>query len=337
MTLAKRSSSQSPYGWAPCGWIHAETGPGRAAPKPRIGWPKGLAVAPHDDGTAPHLGPLRELGLNTLVDAHTHWFPDSVNAKIWAYFDRNYWPLTYRESTESRLEWIRRNGVRRFTTLTYAHRAGMAVWLNEWTAEFASKVPEAIPCGTFYPEAEAETDVRRCIEEYGFRGFKLHLRVGDFDPSQTSLYPAFEQIEAAGLPVVIHCGSAPDPGAHTTPAVIKRLLLRFPRLKVVIAHMGAAEFETYLALAESHAGVYLDTTMVFVGFQACDPYPPRLVGRLEAVAHKVLYGSDFPTIPYPLPHAVRGILALPFSNQAKRGMLGETAAALFGLNQAAGR
>ena len=318
MTSARRSTSLSP-----CGWVHAETGPDRGADKPKLGWPEGQAVAAVDDGTAPHRVPLRELGVRALVDAHTHWFPDNVNAKIWAYFDDNYWPLTYRGSTESRLEWMRRNGVRRFTALTYAHRAGMAAWLNEWTAEFASRVPEAIACGTFYPEAGAGADVRRCIEEYGFRGFKLHLRVGDFDPSQAELYPAFEQIEAAGLPVVIHCGSAPEPGAHTTPAVIKRLLLRFPRLKIVIAHMGAAEFETYLALAESHAGVYLDTTMVFVGFQACDPYPPRLIARLKAVAHKVLYGSDFPTIPYPLSHAVRGIL-------------GETATVLFGLAQTEG-
>jgi hypothetical protein len=323
--------ARRPRSISPCGWVHAERGSGHGTAKTKIGWPEGQRIEARDDGSAPHLGPLRELGVKTFIDAHTHWFPDNVNAKIWAYFDRNYWPLTYRGSTEERLDWIRGNGVQRFAALTYAHRQGMAAWLNEWTAEFAGRVPEAIACGTFYPEDAAGGDVRRCIEEFGFRGFKLHLRVGDFDPSQAALYPAFEQIEAAGLPVVIHCGSAPDPGPHTTPAVIKRLLLRFPRLRIVIAHMGAAEFETYLALAESYSGVYLDTTMVFVGFQACGPFPPELLGRLEAVAHKVLHGSDFPTIPYPLSHAVEGIAALPFPARAKRGILGETAARLFGV------
>jgi predicted TIM-barrel fold metal-dependent hydrolase len=313
---------------SPCGWVHAQDSddPG---PAPRFRWLEGGVVAPRDEGGAPHLEALRALGTESLIDAHTHWFPDNVNAKIWAYFDRNYWPITYRGSTEERLAWMRQNGVRHFTTLTYAHRPGMAAWLNEWSAEFASRVPEAIPCGTFFPESSASQDVRRCIESYGFRGFKLHLRVGDFDPSGEALHGAFERIEAAGLPVVIHSGSAPEPGRHTTPAAIRRLLMRFPRLRLVIAHMGAAEFESYLSLAETYPGLHLDTTMVFVGFGACDPFPAHLVERLETLAHKILYGSDFPTIPYPISHAVRGILNLPLSARAKRAILGENARALF--------
>jgi hypothetical protein len=285
----------------------------------------------HDDGAARHLEPLRALGIAHLLDAHTHWFPDAVNRKIWEYFDRHYWPVTYRGSTAERLDWMRRNGVHRFTTLTYAHRPGMADWLNGWTAEFAAATPEAVPCGTFFAEPGAAATVRRCIEDFRFRGFKLHLRVGDFDPAQEALHGAFEQIEAAGLPVVIHCGSAPDPGRFTAPGYLRRLLLRHPRLKVIVAHMGAAEFDTYLALAESHPTVYLDTTMVFVGFSACDPFPPALLGRLEGVADHVLFGSDFPTIPYAFSHAVEGLLALPLSDGAKRRVLRDNAAALFGI------
>lgn len=296
-----------------------------------FGW-SGATLPPHDDGGAPHLERLRGLGLNGLIDAHSHWFPENVNAKIWAYFDRHYWPVTYRGSDEARLEWMRRNGARRFTTLTYAHRPGMAEWLNAWTAEFASRVPEAIPCGTFFPEPGAGAEVRRCIEHYGFRGFKLHLRVGGFDPAGNALHEAFEQIQAARLPVTIHCGSAPDSGRYTVPRVMQALLLRFPDLRVVIAHMGAAEFETYLGLAERYPGVYLDTTMVFVGFLACGAFPPALLPRLGAVAHKVLFGSDFPTIPYAYAHAVDGVLNLPLPPAALRGILAGNAAELFGVD-----
>ena len=45
----------------------------------------------------------------------------------------------------------------------------------------------------------------------------------------------------------------------------------------------------------------------------------------------VLFGSDFPNIPYPLSHAVRGIGALPLSRAAKRRILWDNAVALFGL------
>ena len=297
-----------------------------------FGWGPGVqGVSARDDGRVRHGPLLNELGLKGIIDAHAHWFPERVMRKIWDYFDRHYWPVTYRQLPEGRLEWVRRNRVLRFTTLNYAHRPAMAAWLNEWTAEFCARTPAAIPCGTFYGEPEAAADVRRCIEEYRFRGFKLHLRVSDMDPTQPQLTPAFEQIEAAGLPVVIHAGSAPDPGPYTRPEYIRGLVRRHPQLKVIVAHMGAWDWADYLALAAESPQVYLDTTMVFVGFDACDPVPEDLPQRLEALSHKVLFGSDFPSIPYPLSHAVNGIGALPLSPDAKRRILYENAAALFGL------
>ncbi|HKI98609.1 MAG TPA: amidohydrolase family protein [bacterium] len=309
---------------------------GADAPRPaRFGWLEGTTpVPPRDDGRVRHGPLLRELGLDGLIDAHSHWFPESVMRKIWDYFDRHYWPITYRQLPEGRLEWVRRNKVQRFTTLNYAHRPNMAAWLNEWTAEFCARTPEAIPCGTFFAEPQAPEDVRRCIEDYGFRGFKLHLRVSDLDPTLPQLAPAFEQIEAAGLPVVIHCGSAPEPGRFTEPTFLRALLARHPALRVVVAHMGAWECDDYLALAEQHPTLYLDTTMVFVGFATCDPFPPEQLARMEAISHKVLFGSDFPNIPYPLSHAVGSIGALPLSREAKRRILYDNAAVLFGLRPA---
>ena len=351
----------------PCGWVHGPAGtapgstagsaaapqfraaprrtgaPGRAErPRPALtgrrrpadfGWLPGRpARPPRDDGGAPHLPALRALGLDGYIDAHTHWFPDNVNAKIWAYFDRHYWPVTYREPAQRRLDWLRRNGARRFTTLSYAHRPGMAEWLNGWTMEFCGRVPEAIPCATFYPEPAAEAYVRRAIEQDGVRGFKIHTRVGAFDPSGAALQGVFEQCASARLPVVLHVGDAPDAGPFTVPEVVDRLLARHPALRLVIAHMGARQFRHYLSLAERHPGVALDTTMVFVGFGACDPFPARLLPRLEALSDRILFGSDFPTIPYPLSHAVLSLLDLPLSGAAKRRMLWDNAARWFGIS-----
>ncbi|HUJ75301.1 MAG TPA: amidohydrolase family protein [bacterium] len=316
----------------PCGWAEGEHGQGEfPVRKPSdFSWdPEQPAAASTDDGSAAHLPRLRAIGLPGLVDAHTHWFPDNVTRKIWDYFDRHYWPICYREPVPGRLEWMRRNGVERFTVLTYAHRPGMAAWLNECTARLAQDVPQAVPCGTFFPEPDVGAVVRRCIEEYRFHGFKLHCRVGAFDPGQPALEPAFEQVQAAGLPVVLHVGGAPDPGRYTVPAVLRRLVMRYPRLKVVVAHMGANEYEEYLGLAEALPTVYLDTTMVFVGFNACGAYPRAFLPRLEAMSHKVLFGSDFPAIPYSLPYAVQQLLALPLSDQAKRRMLWSNAVGLF--------
>ena len=328
----------------PCGWMHAHEPHHSQAPvrppaghperKPSdFGWgPGSVPRLPRDDGSAPHLPALKRLGLDGYLDAHTHWFPDNVNSKIWSYFDEHYWPVTYRDTTERRLEWMRTNGARRFTTLTYAHRPGMAEWLNGWTGEFCGRVPDAVPCATFYPEPEAARYVRQAIEQTGVHGFKIHARVGAFDPSDETLEPVVEQIEEARLPIVMHVGDAPDAGPYTVPAVVDRLLARHPALRIIIAHMGSSQFAHYLSLAGRHANVALDTTMVFVGFSACDPFPGFLLPRLEALSGQVLFGSDFPTIPYAVSHAILSLLDLPLSDEAKRRMLWDNAQQWFNIN-----
>jgi hypothetical protein len=303
-----------------------------ASGNPRFAWLEADRPVPvREDGRMPHRQRLAALGVDRLIDAHTHWFPENVMRKIWGYFHRHNWPIAYEMAPERRLDWLLNNGVRHFTTLNYAHRPAMAAWLNEWSAEFAARTPQAIPFGTFYPEAGVADYVRTAIEEYGLRGFKLHVRVGAMALTDRLLRPAFEQVEAAGLPMVLHIGTAPEPGEFTAPRFLHGLLAAHPRLRVVIAHMGGWEFEEYLGLAERNPRVFLDTTMVFVGFNACDPFPPALLPRLAGIGEQVLFGSDYPIIPYPLSHAVEGILDLPLPDGVKRGILGANAARLFGV------
>jgi len=290
-----------------------------------------------DDGSAAHLALLAPLGLEGVIDAHCHWFPDNVTEKIWEYFSRHYWPVTYHCSGGERLRWLRQNRVDGFTTLNYAHRPGMASWLNRWTAQWAGDTPGAILTGTFYPEEGVGEYVEEAIGRLGMRGFKLHLRVSAFDPACAELTPAFERVQEAGLPVVIHCGSAPDPSRFNEPGAADRLLKRYPRLKLVVAHMGAWEWEHYLGLAERFEHVYLDTTMVFVDFPACGRFPGQLLGRLEGLSAKILFGSDFPNIPYPLSHAVESVVSLPLSAEARRGILYGNAIRLFGLDVSGGK
>ena len=62
-----------------------------------------------------------------------------------------------------------------------------------------------------------------------------------FDNTLDTAFYDQTAIEAAGLPVVIHSGSAPDPGPYTSPAFLRRLLTRCPRLKVVVAQIDVLE------------------------------------------------------------------------------------------------
>jgi len=288
---------------------------------------------PDDDADVPRY--WRELGLPGLIDVHVHFLPPRVEAKVWEYFGngvQNYgvpWPLAYARPVDDRLAVLERLGVRAFPTLPYPHKAGMAAWLNDWSAEFAAAHPQVLHSATFYPEPEAPGYVAAALDR-GARIFKVHVQVGRFDPRDALLEPVWAQLEETGTPVVIHCGSGPLAGEHTGPVPMTGLLERHPRLRLVIAHLGMPEYGGFLDLAERYAGVHLDTTMFATDFtEQLMPFDPAELPRLASLRDKVLLGSDFPSIPYPYAHQLAALHRLDLGEDWQRAVLWHNAARLF--------
>ncbi len=278
----------------------------------------------------------RGLGLPGLIDVHTHFMPDRVMAKVWAYFDSagplvgRPWPIRYRHAEDERVATLRAFGVRAFSSMVYPHKPGMAAWLNAWAARFAARTPDCLHTATFFPEPGAEAYVRDAIRD-GARIFKAHVQVGGYDPNDALLDPVWGALAEAGTPIVVHCGSGPAPGKHTGPEPMARLLARHPRLRLIIAHMGMPEYTDFLDLAVRHPGVHLDTTMAFTDFsEESAPLPPAELPRLADLRERILFGSDFPNIPYPYDHALESLARLDLGDDWLRAVCHGNAAALFG-------
>jgi uncharacterized protein len=277
----------------------------------------------------------RGLGLSGLVDVHTHFMPDNVLAKVWAFFEQGRsgapWPIAYRLPEDERLALLRAFGVRRFTALLYPHKPDMAAWLNSWSVEFAARAPDALPGATFFPEPDAADYVGKAISD-GARVFKAHLQVGAYDPRDDLLVPVWGQLAEAGVPVVVHCGSGPYPGRFTGPGPFSEVLARHPRLTVIIAHLGSPEYGEFLALADRYPGVYLDTTMAFTDFfSKSSPFPAELRPQLAALGNRILLGSDFPNIPYPYLHQLESLARLDLGDDWLRAVCHDNAVRLLDL------
>jgi len=275
------------------------------------------------------------VGLGSLIDVHTHFMPERLLAAVWAYFDAagpligRPWPIVYREDERARVAALRSFGVGAFTAMLYPHRPGMARSLNDWAAGFAARTPGCLHTATFFAEPSAAADVRRALGQ-GARVFKCHLQVGDFDPNDPLLDEAWGLLAAAGAPVVTHCGSGPVPGRYTGPGPAARLLARHPRLRLVVAHLGMPEYAEFLALAERHDSVLLDTTLAFTPFiDGGAPFPPDELPRLRDLGGRVLLGTDFPNIPHPYPDALESLERAGLGAAWLRAVCHDNAARLF--------
>ncbi|WP_406420998.1 amidohydrolase [Streptomyces sp. NBC_00873] len=276
------------------------------------------------------------LGLPGLIDVHTHFMPEQVLRKVWAYFDSAgpltgmEWPIAYRHDEDERLALLRSFGVRRFTSMLYPHKAGMAAWLNGWAADFARRVPDCLHTATLFPEEGVERYVREAVEA-GARVVKSHVQVGAYDANDPLLEPVWGLLADAGVPVVMHCGSGPAPGKYTGPEPVGRLLARHPRLRLVVAHMGMPEYAEFLALAQAYPEVRLDTTMAFTDFlEEFTPFPVAERGRLADLGDRILLGTDFPNIPYPYVHQLHALERLELGDDWLRAVCYGNAHALFG-------
>lgn len=285
---------------------------------------------------------LARLGLPGLADIHVHFLPDAMQAKVWSYFDAaratygRDWPIAYRLPVSERLEILRGFGLAAIPALSYPHKPGMAAWLAQWSAEFAAAHQDVIHCGTFFPEEGAGEQVDAALRA-GARLFKAHVQVGGYDPADPLLGPVWDRLEEARVPVVIHAGSAPLPGAFTGPDPIRRVLAGHPGLTLVIAHAGMPEYHAFADLAEEYPRVFLDTTMVATDFtEAFAPLPPGYRERLPALREKVVLGSDFPSIPYPYWHQLEALERLGCGDDWLRSVLWDNGAGLLDLPARAG-
>lgn len=268
-----------------------------------------------------------------MIDAHVHFFPERLFGAIWRVFEgpEGYWPVRYKLHGEALVDFLRSAGVQRFVSLVYAHKPGLAAPLNDFIAESASRFPELIPFGTVYAgDADPLRDAVRAIDEYGFQGLKLQPAVTHEMPDDPRFFPVYELLQSRDKVVLCHSGSAPQQWMFDGPERLRRIMERFPRLKFIVAHCGALEYEGFAAVASDYPTVYFDTAMISVPCEGFEGNCPG-VDFYRRFADRILFGSDFPNIPYAYEDQVGGIRALNLGAAAEQGLFHDNAARLLGL------
>lgn len=237
------------------------------------------------------------------IDAHTHLHPPRLFAAIRRWFDEHTaWHLRGPTDPDEVVAQLRAHGVERFAFFSYAHRPGMSRALNAWIRETAARYPDGVPLGTVHA---ADDDPAAVVEEacgaWGLAGIKVHTQVQRFHPDDPRMLRVYARLVALDRVLVIHVGTAPHTNEFTGLAGLVPVLERFPTLRAAICHMGAHETRLALRLLERFPALHLDTTMAMT--PASTPYTgidPMVVRDEDLVRHadRILFGSDFPNLPY---------------------------------------
>ncbi len=289
-----------------------------------------------DAGVAPFFAAL---GLDGIIDIHVHAMPDSIQQAVWRFFDvldSPPWPITYRADVETRLGWLRDLGVLGHTALAYPHKPGMLSWLNTFTLDLADAHPQVIPTFTIYPEPGV-TDAVAAALEHGGAVCKVHVQVGEYHLADPLLDDAWRLMSEAGTVVVNHASAVYGVAAgaeYCGGAVVDALATRFPDLTLVIAHLGMPDVDGSMwdAIAK-HPRVFTDVSMALTdpiyGNPGEEPFTAGNADRLRGeLADKLVYGSDFPSIPHHVAAQVRGLAKLELDPAGLRAILFERAAGL---------
>ncbi len=267
-----------------------------------------------------------------IIDCHTHFFPDKLYQAIWQWFGTHGWKVRYQVFADEVVTLLRSQGVERFVVLNYAHKAGMSESLNRWTYEFCQKYPEAIPFGAVHQDDPIKKVLKQCFEAYHFKGIKFHTHVAAIAPDDEKLFPLYEGMVEYDKVLTLHAGTGPSLAGYKEKVDhvsgvkrVAKVLKRFPTLKMIMPHLGADEVGPFFDLMEEFPNLWMDTTMALSGY-----FPLEIPwDRLEKHSDRILYGSDFPNVPYEMSTEIKAIQGSTLSPEAQQNIFYRNARNLF--------
>lgn len=262
-----------------------------------------------------------------IIDFHTHCYPDAVAAHAMAAMTGAAEACPEADGT---LDHLRRSvheaGADYFVQLSVVTAPRHQYNVNQFALK-VNALPDAFSfCGVHGAASDSLEELERMYDA-GIKGVKLHPDEQMIDLADKKMYPVYDLISDLGLPVVIHTGFDPfsPDHAHASPDQILKVRADFPKLRLILAHLGG--YLDWGAAEELLAGkgMPMDTALATAGL------PPEQAVRIirKNGAENVFLGSDSPWAT--TAHALDYLLKLPLTDREKELIMGENAARLLGL------
>lgn len=177
-----------------------------------------------------------------------------------------------------------------------AHRSGL--WVpDRYVADYIRQDPAHLigflSVDPTQPGWEAELKFGH--QELGLRGIKLLPMYAGFRPDHAMLDPLWSYAERHRLPVLLHTGTTFIPQAPlecTLPRWIDPVAMRYPEVKIIMAHLGHPYEGECVVVIRKHPNVYADISALH--YRPFQFYHSLMLVQEYGVWDKLLFGSDYP-------------------------------------------
>jgi predicted TIM-barrel fold metal-dependent hydrolase len=169
--------------------------------------------------------------------------------------------------------------------------------VNKTVADYVKTDPEkligfASVCPT---ERESVEQVEEAVHDLGLRGLKMAPIYGGWEPTCDRAMAIYEKAERYGLPILFHQGATFPrlaPLKVASPILLEDIALRFPDLKMIIAHIGHPWEHETIVLIRKQPNMYADISGLY--YRPWQFYNSLRLALEYGVLDKLLFGTDYP-------------------------------------------
>jgi predicted TIM-barrel fold metal-dependent hydrolase len=260
-----------------------------------------------------------------VIDFHTHIFPDALAERALPKLTVKGVSPVLNGKVSALLASMDAAGIETSVIANIATKPDQFDSIFAWSKAIASK--RILPFASVHPddpELEAHVEV---ASKVGFKGIKLHPYFQKFALDEPRLKPLYDVVEKSGLVLLVHCGFdvAFPRDRICDPARVRAVADKWPKLKIVAAHLGGW-------MDWDEAERWLIGRPVVLDLAACFGYLDETRLRsliLRHPAEYLVFGSDSPW--FDEKKSVENVRRLRLPAKLEEGILYNNAARLLGL------
>jgi uncharacterized protein len=183
-----------------------------------------------------------------------------------------------------------------------------------------------------YDSIDGVRELERYVREHGFIGAHLYPHWFEKAPDDPHYFPFYTKCAELGIPIQIQVGYSriysPDQRVPSVdrPEAVDRIACLIPELKIIGIHIGWPWTEVMISVADKHENVYIGTDR-----HPPSKWPTELLDYLSNWGQdKVIFGTDFPVVPFEV--ARRELDDLGLAPEIERKLLTDNAKRVYGLD-----